>query len=48
LQISSEHSKAVWVTVDDLYRGSPARLDPKIGFKIEDFKNAHNLSRLLL
>ncbi len=48
LQLSSEHSEAIWVTIDDLNRGSPAQLDPNIGFKIEDFMKAQNLSRLFL
>jgi 8-oxo-dGTP diphosphatase len=48
LQLSSEHSEAIWVTIDDLNHGSPAQLDPNIGFKIEDFMKAQNLSRLFL
>lgn len=48
LQISSEHSEAVWATVDDLNCGRSAQLDPNIGFKIEDFMKALNLSRLYL
>ena len=46
-KISSEHKDFAWVSITDLQKGQPVKLDRSIGFKIEDFQNAIVLRDLL-
>ncbi len=47
LRLSREHSDAIWVTLDELERGEPIRLDPRLGFHLEDFREAWRLIQAL-
>jgi len=47
LKLSHEHSDAAWVTIDELRRGEPIRLDPQLGFNLADFEKARKLALLL-
>ncbi len=46
-RLSEEHSDSVWVSVADLRRGEPVRLDPRLGFHLTDFERADRLIRIL-
>ena len=46
-RLSAEHSEAVWVSLADLRRGKPVRLDPRLGFKLQDFELAARLIQIL-
>ncbi|GAB4330530.1 MAG: hypothetical protein Kow0037_06350 [Calditrichia bacterium] len=47
LQLSAEHSDAAWVSLEELKKGQPIRLDPRLGFTLEDFEKAERLIRCL-
>ncbi len=46
-RLSSEHSDAIWVTLEELERGEPVQLDPRLGFTLEDFRQAWRLIQTL-
>ncbi|MCK6622973.1 MAG: NUDIX domain-containing protein [Calditrichaceae bacterium] len=43
VRLSGEHSDFAWVTLDELQEGEPVRLQPGVGFRLEDFRNAQRL-----
>lgn len=47
LQLSNEHSEYYWVSMEELTRGDPIKLDPELGFLLKDFRNAHELIQLM-
>lgn len=46
-RLSAEHSDAVWVSLEELRRGHPVALDPRLGFTLQDFAKADRLIRVL-
>ncbi len=47
LQLSDEHSSATWVSLEELKKGVPIELDPRLGFKLKDFQKAKRLIDIL-
>lgn len=48
LRLSKEHSSAAWVSLEELKKGVPIELDPKLGFEIDDFQKAKRLIDILM
>ncbi len=47
LRLSAEHSAYAWVSVEDLRRGKPIALNPRLGFTLRDFEKAAELITVL-
>ncbi len=46
-RLSTEHSGSAWVSLEDLRKGEPVKLDSQAGFHLKDFENAWKLNELL-
>ncbi len=47
LRLSAEHSRARWVSMDELRKGKPIKLDDIAGFHLSDFENAWKLNNFI-
>ena len=47
IKLSVEHTKYAWASIEDMQKGKGVELTPRIGFSIEDFRNARRIIKLL-